>query len=88
MEELDTTWMEEGKCRKHLPETFFPSDGAGVSIAKRICAGCPVKAPCLEYALYHHINHGIWGGTSERERRRIAGRRRRSVSPGELVEVR
>lgn len=78
MEELDTTWMEEGKCRKYLPETFFPSDGAGVSIAKRICAGCPVKEPCLEYALYHHIHHGIWGGASERERRRIAGRRRGS----------
>ncbi len=78
MEELDTTWMEEGMCRSHLPETFFPSDGAGVATAKRICANCPVKAPCLEYALYHHINHGIWGGTSERERRRIAVRRRLS----------
>jgi WhiB family redox-sensing transcriptional regulator len=85
MEELDTSWMEEGKCRKYLPETFFPSDGAGVSIAKRICAGCPVKAPCLEYALYHHISHGIWGGTSERERRRIASRRRRSASLAEAI---
>ena len=76
MDKLDTTWMEDGKCRKHLPETFFPTDGAGVNIAMRICDGCPVREPCLEYALYHHINHGIWGGTSERERRRIAGRRR------------
>lgn len=79
MEELDTTWMEDGECRKHLSETFFPRDGTGVAIATGICARCPVKEPCLEYALYHHIKHGVWGGTSERERRRIA-RRRHSLS--------
>ena len=75
MEELDTTWMEDGECRKHLPETFFPSEGTGVAMAVRICARCPVQERCLEYALYHHIKHGVWGGTSERERRRIARRR-------------
>ena len=50
---------------------FFPSDGVGVEIARRICADCPSKSPCLEYALSHRIDHGVWGGTSERERRRI-----------------
>ncbi len=73
---MDTVWMAEGKCRDLPPETFFPSDGVGVEIARRICADCPVKAPCLEYAMENHIDHGVWGGTSERERRRIARQRR------------
>ena len=73
---MDTSWMQQGKCRELAPETFFPSDGVGVEIARRICADCPVKGPCLEYALYNRIEHGVWGGASERERRRIARRRR------------
>jgi WhiB family redox-sensing transcriptional regulator len=73
---VDTDWMNEGKCRDLPPETFFPSDGVGVEVARRICADCPVKAPCLEYALYNRIEHGVWGGASERERRRIARQRR------------
>jgi WhiB family redox-sensing transcriptional regulator len=48
----------------------------GVEVARRICATCPVKLPCLEYALASGIDHGVWGGASERERRRIARRRR------------
>jgi WhiB family redox-sensing transcriptional regulator len=85
MEELDARWMEQGKCRKHLPETFFPTDGGGVSKAKRICNGCPVKEQCLEYAVYNHIHHGIWGGVSERERRRIAAKRRGTPSLPEAL---
>jgi WhiB family redox-sensing transcriptional regulator len=50
----------------------------GVLVAQRICAECPVSEPCLEYALEHHIDHGVWGGASERERRRILRRRRLS----------
>jgi WhiB family redox-sensing transcriptional regulator len=73
---MDTSWMTESKCRELPPQTFFPSDGVGVEIARRICADCPVKGPCLEYALYNRIEHGVWGGASERERRRIARRRR------------
>jgi len=69
-------WMTKGRCRTEPPSTFFPSDGVGVEIARRICADCPVKAACLEYALRNGIDHGVWGGTSERERRRIARRRR------------
>src|ERR1700722_3945296 len=73
---MDTAWMAEGKCRELPAETFFPSDGVGVEIARRMCADCPVREPCLEYALYNRIEHGVWGGASERERRRIARRRR------------
>lgn len=73
---MDTSWMTEGRCRDVPPSTFFPSDGVGVDVARKICADCPVKAPCLEYALLHRIDHGVWGGASERERRRIARARR------------
>jgi len=73
---METPWMNDGSCRNHPPEVFFPSDGVGVTIAQRICATCPVRTPCLEYALENRIDHGVWGGTSERERRRILKRRR------------
>ena len=73
---MDTSWMALGNCREQPPDLFFPSDGVGVEIARRVCAGCPVKGPCLEYAMENHIDHGVWGGTSERERRRIARQRR------------
>jgi len=73
---MELEWMAKGKCRMLPPETFFPSDGVGVDIARRICQDCPVKSPCLEYAMANHIDHGVWGGTSERERRRLARSRR------------
>ncbi|HMC52414.1 MAG TPA: WhiB family transcriptional regulator [Acidimicrobiales bacterium] len=76
----DDGWMARGKCRDLPPSTFFPSDGVGVDIARRLCADCPVKAPCLEYALENRIDHGVWGGTSERERRRILRQRRREAA--------
>jgi WhiB family redox-sensing transcriptional regulator len=71
-----TAWMAEGNCRLYPPATFFPSDGVGVDKARKICAGCPVLDRCLEYALDERIEHGVWGGCSERERRRILKRRR------------
>lgn len=73
---MDTSWMTRGTCRNEPPDRFFPSDGVGVDIARRLCATCPVQAPCLEYALVQRIDHGVWGGASERERRRILKRRR------------
>lgn len=73
---MELEWMAQGKCREVPPAVFFPNDGVGVDTARRICAECPVKAPCLEYALLNRIDHGVWGGTSERERRRIARQRR------------
>jgi WhiB family redox-sensing transcriptional regulator len=75
---VDTDWLTQGKCRDMDSAIFFPSDGIGVQAAQRICAECPVKAQCLEYALADHVDHGVWGGTSERERRRILRHRRMS----------
>ena len=71
-----TSWMGEGNCRNYPPATFFPSDGVGVDRARAICKGCPVSNTRLEYALAERIDHGVWGGCSERERRRILKRRR------------
>ncbi len=74
--EFEYEWMVHGKCRGADPSAFFPSDGTGVERAQRVCDSCPVKVECLEYALEHRIEHGVWGGASERERRRILRRRR------------
>jgi WhiB family transcriptional regulator, redox-sensing transcriptional regulator len=75
-----TAWMAAGNCRLYPPATFFPSDGVGVEKARKICAGCPVTGQCLDYALEHRIDHGVWGGCSERERRRILKRRRLEIA--------
>jgi WhiB family transcriptional regulator, redox-sensing transcriptional regulator len=74
--EWDTEWMARGNCADEAPSRFFPSDGVGVEVARRICATCPVKDQCLEHALINRIDHGVWGGASERERRRILKSRR------------
>ena len=73
---MDSNWMASGMCADKPPSLFFPSDGVGVEVAKRLCATCPVKSQCLDYALDNRIDHGVWGGTSERERRRILRSRR------------
>ena len=75
---MDLSWMARGSCSETAPSTFFPSDGAGVEAARKICTNCPVQEPCLEHALANRIDHGVWGGCSERERRRILKRRRQS----------
>jgi WhiB family transcriptional regulator, redox-sensing transcriptional regulator len=76
---METNWMAVGNCNNHPPAVFFPSDGVGVELAKKICSSCPVQAQCLEYALTSRIDHGVWGGTSERQRRRILKARRAEV---------
>ena len=73
---MDLEWMARGLCAHLPPSTFFPSDGAGVELARKICATCPVKGLCLEHALVNRMDHGVWGGCSERERRRILRVRR------------
>jgi WhiB family redox-sensing transcriptional regulator len=81
---MENDWMVKGRCKDMPPSTFFPSDGVGVDAARQICHECPVQAPCLEYALANRIDHGVWGGASERERRRIA-RSRRLAKAGTAV---
>jgi WhiB family transcriptional regulator, redox-sensing transcriptional regulator len=71
-------WRDRAACRHADPELFFPISTDGPSLdqtrhAKRVCAGCPVRAACLAWALAHPGTSGIWGGTTEDERRVLAG---------------
>ena len=67
----DDQWQERALCAQTDPEAFFPEKGGSTREAKRICLGCEVRDACLEYALAHDERFGIWGGLSERERRRL-----------------
>jgi WhiB family transcriptional regulator, redox-sensing transcriptional regulator len=67
----DDQWQERALCAQTDPEAFFPEKGGSTREAKRICMGCEVREACLEYALAHDERFGIWGGLSERERRRL-----------------
>jgi WhiB family redox-sensing transcriptional regulator len=78
---VEETWISQANCRNVPLSVMFPSDGAGVEVARRVCEDCPVRAACLEYALENLIPHGVWGGTSERERRRMRRRRRAVARP-------
>jgi WhiB family redox-sensing transcriptional regulator len=73
-------WMARGNCVGVSPAVFFPSAAAGVDAARAFCEGCAVRQLCLEYALEHRIEHGVWGWASERERKRILQERRRRGS--------
>lgn len=72
----DLSWQERANCQGVDPELFFPERGASTKEAKAICAGCEVKAECLDFALRMGEKFGIWGEKSERERRRIRRTRR------------
>ena len=67
----DDEWQERALCAQTDPEAFFPEKGGSTREAKRICMGCEVRDACLDYALAHDERFGIWGGLSERERRRL-----------------
>ncbi|WP_336248754.1 WhiB family transcriptional regulator [Stomatohabitans albus] len=64
-------WAGQAKCLQAEPDTFFPEKGGSTREAKRICALCDVANECLAYALANDERFGIWGGKSERERRRL-----------------
>jgi WhiB family redox-sensing transcriptional regulator len=64
-------WQERALCAQTDPEAFFPEKGGSTREAKRVCGGCEVRSECLGYALEHDERFGIWGGLSERERRRL-----------------
>jgi WhiB family redox-sensing transcriptional regulator len=76
----DEEWRLDALCAETDPEAFFPDKGGSTRDAKRVCGGCPVRAECLEYALASDERFGIWGGLSERERRRVRLQRRGVIS--------
>ncbi len=65
------TWQERALCAQTDPEAFFPEKGGSTREAKRVCLSCDVRVECLDYALSQDERFGIWGGLSERERRRL-----------------
>jgi len=77
-------WQAKAACSEVDPEIFFPERGGSSKAARAVCSRCDVRMNCLEYALNNKEQFGIWGGTSERERRRLrkerARRKLRAVS--------
>jgi WhiB family transcriptional regulator, redox-sensing transcriptional regulator len=65
------TWMREANCATTDPELFFPDSRSPANEAKEICASCPVRPECLEYALAAAEEFGVWGGLTEKERRKL-----------------
>ena len=76
-ERQDEAWKDHARCVDTAVDFWFPGRGATNLVEQRkFCAPCPVREQCLEYALEHNIKFGVWGGLSERERRRLALRRK------------
>jgi WhiB family redox-sensing transcriptional regulator len=64
-------WRTDAACKGEPTEVWFATQGHGVKVAKRICGTCPVRNDCLRWAVDQHINHGIYGGRTPRERRML-----------------
>jgi WhiB family redox-sensing transcriptional regulator len=78
---MNPTWHNRAACRGLDPAIFYPSDEdeAEAEVAKAVCGECPVREACLEHALARREKDGVWGGFTERERRRIIRQRRRTA---------
>lgn len=77
--DISPHWSEQALCTQTDPEAFFPEQGCSVRAAKQVCQACPVRAECLEWALTHNEDNGVWGGASRRERQEIKRRRRNAA---------
>ncbi|GAP79937.1 WhiB family transcriptional regulator [Brachybacterium paraconglomeratum] len=73
-DDAELSWQERALCAQTDPEAFFPEKGGSTREAKKVCVSCEVRAECLEYALENDERFGIWGGLSERERRKLKRR--------------
>ena len=78
---MNLPWRSKAACQGLAPDIFYPAteDDADAAEAKEVCAVCPVREPCLEHALAVREKDGVWGGATERERRRIIRQRRRTA---------
>lgn len=74
----DPLWHEQAQCRNQNVELFFSDEPADVRAALRLCRSCPVRQPCYEQAMADQEYFGVWGGTTERERRRVFRAERRA----------
>jgi WhiB family redox-sensing transcriptional regulator len=71
---MPPVWVSRAACAGRDPEAFFPKKGGSTQFPKSVCRRCPVRQKCLDYALDNREQFGIWGGLSERERRRLRAR--------------
>ena len=76
---MNLAWRQQSACRGVDPDVFYPVSEEEAVEAKAICAVCPVREPCLDYALTNREREGVWGGATERERRRMLRQRRKSA---------
>ena len=76
---MNLSWRQRAACRGVDPDIFYPAADEDAEEAKGICGICPVREACLEYALVNRERDGVWGGATERERRRLVRQRRKSA---------
>jgi WhiB family transcriptional regulator, redox-sensing transcriptional regulator len=76
---MNLSWRLKGACRGLDPAIFYPVSEDDAGEAKAVCAVCPVREACLEFALANREHDGVWGGATERERRRMIRQRRKSA---------
>jgi WhiB family transcriptional regulator, redox-sensing transcriptional regulator len=76
---MNLSWRSKAACQGLDPAIFYPASDEDADEARAICASCPVREPCLEYALANRERDGVWGGRTEKERRRIVRQRRKSA---------
>ena len=76
---MNLSWRQSAACRGVDPGIFYPASEEEADVAKSICAQCNARQACLEYALVNREREGVWGGATEKERRRIQRQRRKSA---------
>lgn len=76
---MNLSWRQRAACRGVDPDVFYPATDEEAEEAKAVCVQCSVRESCLEYALNNRERDGVWGGATERERRRILRQRRKSA---------
>lgn len=76
---VNLSWRRHAACIGLDPDVFYPISEEAAGEAKAVCRECPVREPCLEYALANRERDGVWGGATERERRRMIRQRRKSA---------
>ena len=76
---MTNSWRQYARCLGADPELFYPTSDEAAEEARAICTICPVREPCLEYAITAREKQGVWGGLTERERRRMIRQRRKSA---------
>jgi len=76
---MNLSWRQSAACRGVDPEIFYPASEEEAVVAKAVCAACPVRQACLEFALVSRERDGVWGGATEKDRRRMLRQRRKSA---------